>query len=146
MLADILDVSRLCKKFVHLVADTELAAVSEITASKLLLDACKHLESTGVLRFSGLLRNTLWCVKDTTFQNGGTAAARGKVARLGTVLEINAFNNGLAAFCGERYSVWGLLCTKTPVDQGVVNELWYKLVSVDMGNVGCGTYSLQNSH
>jgi hypothetical protein len=123
VLADILNVGRLRKKLIHLVANTQLAVVSEVSSSKLLLDSCKNLESTGILRLSGFLWNTLWGIKDTPFKDRG-ATATGEVTRLGTVLEVYTFDDGLAAFCGKRYSFGRrLLCTQTPVDQGIVDEL-----------------------
>jgi hypothetical protein len=39
------------------------------------------------------------------------------------MLEIEALDNGLAAFGGKSRSIGRLLRTQTPIDQGIVDEL-----------------------
>lgn len=116
VLTDILNIGCLRNELVHLVADTQLFVISEVSSSELLLDSGENLESTGILCLAGFLWNTFRSIEDTTFKHGW-AAATGEIARwLGAGFEIDTVHDGLAAIRGERHSLGGLLCTQTPVD------------------------------
>lgn len=117
MLTDILNIGCLRNELVHLVADTQLFIISEVSSSKLLFDSGENLQSTGILCLAGFLWNAFWGIQNTTFKHG-RAAATGEFARwLGAGFEIDTFHDGLAAIRSERHPVGGrLLCTQTPVD------------------------------
>lgn len=126
VLTDILHISGLCKELINLVGDIEFFIVLEVASSQLLLHASKHLDGAGILGLPSLGRDAFLSIEDTAFQDRGSAVTR-KVAWLHTIREINAFDNRLAAFRRQRHAIGGFLGSKTPINQGIVNELEYEL-------------------
>lgn len=116
VLANILHISGLRQELVDLVADVKLLMMLEVTPGQFLLHAGKNLKRASVLCFAGLSGNGLLGIEDaTTLKNRGSAVT-GEVAGLHTVLEVDAFDDRLAAFGCERDSVRGFLRTETPID------------------------------
>ena len=121
MLADVFHIGGLRKELVDLVADVELLEVLEVVTCQLLLDAGKNLNRTGILCLASFGWDAFLGIEDTALENGWAASR--EVARLHTVVGVDAFDHGLATFGVERHSVGGFLGAETPVDQGIVNEL-----------------------
>lgn len=122
VLTDILHICGLRKELINLVGDIKFLVVLEVTSSQLFLHASKHLDGAGILGLPSLGRDAFLCIEDTTFQDRGSAVTR-EVAWLHTICEINAFDNRLAAFSRKRHAIGRFLGSKTPINQGIVNEL-----------------------
>lgn len=99
MLADVLHIRGLGKELVDLVAHVELLVVLEVSSCQLLLDPGEDLEGTSILCFAGFGRDALLSVENAAFQNGRSATR--EVARLYAVLEVDAFDDGLATLRGK---------------------------------------------
>lgn len=97
VLADILNVRGLSEQFVNLVAHIELLIGLEVPSGQLFPDSSENLHGSGVLGFTGLVRNALLGIKDATFEDGRPAMAR-EIAWLHAMVAVDILNNRLPAF------------------------------------------------